>query len=74
MSLPGLMKHVRILETAQVVTTESVAARASADWGPEPLQDATAWIEQYRARWERRLDRPGRYIEKTEGADLGLLP
>src|SRR5918995_6498014 len=57
-SLPGALKHVRILEEADLVTSEKRGRTRECRLGPEQLEDATAWIERYRSRWERRLHRP----------------
>jgi DNA-binding transcriptional ArsR family regulator len=65
-SLAGLMKHVRILEQADLVTTEKHGRTRQCRIGPERLQDAAQWIEMYRGRWERRLDRLEGYIEKQK--------
>ena len=62
------MKHVRILEEAKLVATEKRGRTRECRVGPAQLDDATRWIETYRRRWERRLDRLGTYIEeKKEG-------
>ena len=67
MSLTGLKKHVRVLEEADLVTTEKVGRSRECRLGPGQLQDATRWIETHRRRWERRLDRLEGYIEKKRG-------
>lgn len=66
-SLPGLMKHVRILEEADLVATEKKGRTRECRLGPAKLDDASAWIEHYRQRWERRLDRLESYIAKRKG-------
>jgi DNA-binding transcriptional ArsR family regulator len=66
-SLPGVMKHVRILEDAQLVTTAKTGRSRECRLGPERLDDATQWIRTYRRRWERRLDRLQDYVEKNQG-------
>jgi len=66
MSLPGLMKHVEVLEGAALVTTEKRGRTRECRLGPERLEDATEWIEQYRDRWERRLNRLGALVENKE--------
>jgi DNA-binding transcriptional ArsR family regulator len=66
-SLPGLMKHVRILEEAHLVTTEKKGRTRECRLGSEQLDDAARWIETYRRHWERRLDRLGRYLDKQQG-------
>jgi DNA-binding transcriptional ArsR family regulator len=67
MSLPGVMKHVRVLEGAHLVTTTKHGRTRECRLGPERLEDATKWIEEYQNRWERRLDRLATYIRDTEG-------
>jgi DNA-binding transcriptional ArsR family regulator len=66
-SLPGLLKHVRILEDAHLVTTEKQGRTRHCRLGAEELSDAARWIETYRRRWEGRLDRLGAYIENQRG-------
>ena len=66
-SLPGLMKHVRILEEADLVKTEKNGRTRECRLGPAQLDDAAEWIDRYRERWERRLDRLETYITKKKG-------
>jgi DNA-binding transcriptional ArsR family regulator len=61
------MKHVRILEAANLVTTEKKGRTRQCRLGPEHMDDATRWIERHREQWERRLDRLEAYIEKKKG-------
>ncbi len=63
-SLPGLMKHVRILEEAHLVITEKHGRTRQCRLGSEHLDDAAHWIQTYQRRWEGRLDRLGGYLEK----------
>jgi DNA-binding transcriptional ArsR family regulator len=68
-SLPGVMKHVRILEEANLVTTEKRGRSRECRLGPEDMDEVTRWIEHYRERWERRFDRLEALLErKQEGA------
>ena len=66
-SLPGVMKHVRILEEANLVTTEKKGRTRECRLGPEHMDDVTTWIGRYRDQWERRLDRLEAVIEKRKG-------
>ena len=68
LSLPGVMKHVRILEGADLVRSEKRGRTRQCRLGPARLEDATRWIEWYRQQWERRLDRMEAYIQKKEAA------
>lgn len=61
-SLPGLMKHVRILEEADLVRTEKHGRTRECRLGDAPLDDVAAWVDEHRRRWERRLDRFETYI------------
>jgi DNA-binding transcriptional ArsR family regulator len=67
-SLPGTLKHVRILQEAKLVTSEKKGRTRECRLGPEQLEDVTRWIERYRGSWDRRLDRLEAYIEKRKGA------
>jgi DNA-binding transcriptional ArsR family regulator len=66
-SLPGVMKHVRILEEANLVTTHKRGRVRECRLGSEQMSDATAWIEMYRRRWDRRLDRLEAHIVTKKG-------
>ena len=66
-SLPGALKHVRILVEAGLVTSEKRGRTRECRLGPAQLEDATAWIERYRSQWERRLDGLEAIIDKREG-------
>jgi len=66
-SLPGVMKHVRILEEAHLVTTEKNGRTRECRLGPEKMDDVTHGLEMQHERWERRLDRLEAYIERKRG-------
>ena len=67
-SLPGLLKHVRILQEADLVITEKQGRTRQCRLGSEHLDDAAQWIQTYQRRWEGRLDRLGSYLERQKGA------
>jgi DNA-binding transcriptional ArsR family regulator len=67
MSLTGMKKHVRILEDAELVTTEKVGRARRCSLGPRHLEDVTEWIEAYRRTLEERLDRLGELLEEPKG-------
>ena len=68
MSLTGLKKHVRILEEAELVTTEKRGRTRHCRLGPRQLDEASQWIESYRRGWEERFVRLEELIEKRKGA------
>jgi DNA-binding transcriptional ArsR family regulator len=57
MSLPGVLKHVRALEAAQLVATRKEGRTRWCRLRERPLDDAAAWIDERRTLWARRLDR-----------------
>jgi DNA-binding transcriptional ArsR family regulator len=66
-SLPGALKHVRILEEVRLVTTEKKGRIRECRLGPDRMDDVARWIETYRAVWERRLDRLEAVLEQRKG-------
>jgi len=65
-SLPGVLKHVRILEGAGLVTTEKKGRSRECRVEPGDLDEVSAWIEHYRQAWERRFDRLGEIVERAK--------
>jgi DNA-binding transcriptional ArsR family regulator len=70
-SLTGLKKHVKVLEDADLVTTEKVGRARRCSLGPRDLGEAQSWIETYRQMLEARLDRLGEFLERTKGEGDG---
>ena len=64
-TLTGIKKHVGVLETAGLVTTEKVGRVRRCSLGPRRLDDETAWIAAYRRMLEGRHDRLGKFLERT---------
>jgi DNA-binding transcriptional ArsR family regulator len=59
MTQPAISKHLKVLETAGLVTTDRDGQRRPRRLQPARLAEANAWLEQYREFWEssfRRLD------------------
>lgn len=67
-SLPGVMKHVRILEAAHLVTTEKKGRARECRLGTGDMDDAIRWIEHYRRQWDARLDRLEAIVARKKGA------
>jgi len=65
-SLPGVLKHVRILEEANLVTTSKEGRTRECRLAPGDMGEVTDWIEHYRRLWERRLDRLEAYVERQQ--------
>jgi DNA-binding transcriptional ArsR family regulator len=55
-SVPGMLKHVRVLEDAGVVRTEKDGRVRRCGLTPTPLGAAARYLDRYRELWERRFD------------------
>jgi DNA-binding transcriptional ArsR family regulator len=67
MSLTGMKKHVRVLEDAELITTEKVGRARRCSLGPRHLEDLTEWIDTYRRTLEERFDRLGEFLQQPKG-------
>jgi DNA-binding transcriptional ArsR family regulator len=56
MSQPAISKHLKVLENAGLISRSQDAQRRPRRIEAAPLQEANAWIEEYRQFWERRYD------------------
>ena len=59
MSQPAISKHLKVLERAGLISRGRDAQRRPRRLEPNPLAEATEWLERYRRFWEgnfRRLD------------------
>ena len=57
MSLRGFLKHVQVLEDAGLVTTVKQGRVRRCELRPQPFAETIGWLDDVRARWERRIDR-----------------
>ena len=72
MSLPAVTKHLKVLETAGLITKGRKAQWRPCQLNGEPLREAMDWMELHRIAWEDQLDRLGAYLKtKTKGARDG---
>jgi DNA-binding transcriptional ArsR family regulator len=65
MTLTGMKKHVTILESARLVTTEKQGRVRTCRLGPRRLAEEAAWIETHRQMLEQRLDHLGAFLERN---------
>lgn len=66
-SLTGMKKHVRVLEDAELLTSEKVGRARRCSLGPRRLEDLQAWMDMYRRILDERLDRFGELLARTKG-------
>lgn len=56
-SLPTVMKHLDVLESAALITTAKSGRIRMCQTRPETLAATTDWLAQQRSLWEARTDR-----------------
>ncbi len=76
MSLPGISKHLRVLQRAGLIEQGRQAQWRPCRLKAEPLRDVADWISQYRRHWEDSFERLDAYLrdlkdqpEQREGDD-----
>jgi DNA-binding transcriptional ArsR family regulator len=57
MSLPGISKHLKVLQRAGLIEQGRQAQWRPCRLQPAPLRDVSDWVGQYRRLWEASFDR-----------------
>ncbi|MBX7079774.1 MAG: metalloregulator ArsR/SmtB family transcription factor [Nannocystaceae bacterium] len=71
MTFPAATKHVRVLERAQLVRRRVAGREHLCSLRAAPLQEASAWTEQFRRHWEARFDALDGVLEEMKAAERG---
>ena len=66
MTLPGVSKHLKVLERAGLIARSRDAQWRPCRLNPGPLKEATDWLERYRRFWEASLDRLDDYLKELQ--------
>ncbi|HSA91062.1 MAG TPA: metalloregulator ArsR/SmtB family transcription factor [Burkholderiales bacterium] len=66
MSLPGFMKHLKVLEDAGLVQRAKEGRVVSCGLSAAPMQAAAAWMSRYEKFWTDKLDSLARYLYQQE--------
>jgi DNA-binding transcriptional ArsR family regulator len=75
MSFAAVSKHLRVLEGARLVTRGRDAQYRPAMLNARPLQDASAWLGDYRVFWTESFDALGVLLDDlTEAGPDGPRP
>jgi len=62
MSLPGFMKHLRVLEEAGLIARVKEGRVVRCELSAQPLQEAAVWLSRYEKFWTERFDALGRFL------------
>ncbi len=66
MSLPGFMKHLRVLEDAGLIAREKEGRVVSCELSAAPMKAASTWMSRYEKFWSEKLDSLARYLYQQE--------
>jgi DNA-binding transcriptional ArsR family regulator len=66
MSLPGFIKHLKVLEDAGLIARSKEGRVVSCTLDAEPMQGASEWLAHYRKFWTEKLDALGRYLYQEQ--------
>ncbi len=65
-SLPAILKHVRVLEEAGLLTRQKDGRVNRCHLRVKPMKEAAKWIEHYRQFWERQFDALARFLNESQ--------
>src|SRR6267154_1709062 len=69
MSLPAVLKHLDVLEVADLIRRSKSGRTVSCRLNAAPLQEAQRWLAHYERFWSDRLDALARYRAEDTAAD-----
>jgi DNA-binding transcriptional ArsR family regulator len=65
-SQPAISRHLKVLEHAGLISRRRQATARFSHLEPEPLREATDWLERYREYWDESYDRLDALIKRIE--------
>lgn len=69
MSLPAVSQHLKVLETAGLVTRGRSAQWRPCRLEPKALKEATEWLDQYRRFWEESFGKLDLYLKDIQSKE-----
>jgi DNA-binding transcriptional ArsR family regulator len=69
MSGPAISKHLKVLETAGLITRGREAQWRPCRIEPEALKQVDEWLERYRQFWDQSLDRLDAYLHEVQAKE-----
>lgn len=70
MSLPGVSKHLKVLQKAGLVVQGRDAQRRPCRLNPERIQDVANWAERFRCNWEENFERLDQYLSEITKKEI----
>jgi DNA-binding transcriptional ArsR family regulator len=69
MSLPGISKHLRVLQTAGLVVQGRDAQWRPCTLSAEPLREVSTWLDPYRRFWDESFNRLDDYLRELQSQE-----
>src|ERR687893_1423806 len=69
MTLPGVSKHLKVLERAGLISRGRVAQSRPCRLEAAPLREAADWVGRYRRFWEGSFDSLEEYLHELRRAE-----
>lgn len=66
MTQPAISKHLKVLESAGLISRSRIAQSRLCHLEPAPLKEAAAWVERYRQYWESSFARLDDYLVELQ--------
>jgi DNA-binding transcriptional ArsR family regulator len=66
MSLPGISKHLKVLQRAGLIEQGRQAQWRPCRLQPAPLRNVADWVGQYRRHWEESFERLDAYLRELQ--------
>ena len=74
LSGPAITKHLKVLERAGLISRSREGQQRPCRLEPRAFEPAAAFIEQFRAMWEERLDRLDAYLKSAAATQAAPAP
>jgi DNA-binding transcriptional ArsR family regulator len=68
MSLAAVSKHLKVLESAGLISRSRKSQWRPCHLEPKPLKAVSAWLEDYRKFWDRNFDSLDAYLKTMDTA------
>jgi DNA-binding transcriptional ArsR family regulator len=69
MSQPAISKHLKVLESAGLISRGKDAQRRPRKLEAQPLSEASEWLEKYRQFWEGTFQRLDALLEEMKAEE-----
>ncbi len=69
MSLPSVSRHLKVLESAGLISRGRAAQWRPCRLEAGPLRDVDGWLKKYRQFWEGSFEKMDAYLEELESGE-----